>query len=137
MGHIPVPPRKKRILMALLPGADKKCLLLVVVNAESPVRVKTKFRGKAVKGLCLLLAECPLAAENNLSFHNQLGKKTPLDSISEVTDVGHMFSMVSVRDSHSTLHYTGNIFLNIMTFFNHAQIRVILLCSTFLIRLTN
>lgn len=116
MGDIPVPPRKKRILMALLPGAAKKCLLLVLVNAESPVRVKTGFRGKSVKGLCPLLSECPSAAENNLSFHNQLGKKTPLDSISEVTDVGQTFSMVSVRYPHSTLHYTGNIFLNIMTF---------------------
>lgn len=70
--------------------------VIVLVNAEF-VRVKTEFRGRAVKGLCPLLAECPLAAENNLALHKQLDKKGPLDCVSEVTDVGHTFSMVSVR----------------------------------------
>lgn len=67
--------------MTLLPGADKKCLLFSL-SWWMP---------------SLPVPECPLAAENNLNLHNQLGKKAPLNGISEVTDVGHRFSMISVR----------------------------------------
>jgi len=77
------------------------------VNVESPfVRAKPEFRGKAVRGLCLLLAECRLAAENIITPHNQLGKQAPLGGISEVTEVGQTFSMISVRYLHSTLLFT-------------------------------
>lgn len=77
--------------------------VIALVNSESLfVSVKTESRGKAIEGLCPLLAGSPLTTKNSLTLHNQLGEKAPLVGISEVTDVGHTFSMVSVRYLHST-----------------------------------